>query len=282
MSANWKRWLLSSGVVGGLACGDSDQGGVTLDDGGKPVVFGDSGQRDGGRVDSGTGRDASIRRDGASPSTGDGGEENCGVLMAQIRDFTPDTNPDFETFNGSGATPGIVESTLDANHLPVFKSASGQVTSKTSFDQWYRNVPDVNKELNVEIPNMNASSSLYVYSSSAFFPIDGKGYGNYADSGHNFHFTTQIPTNFTYRGGEVFEFEGDDDLWIFVNDRLALDLGGLHSAVSGTIDFDAQASELGIVKGETYRMDIFHAERHTTQSNFKIRTTIACFTPVLI
>ncbi len=47
----------------------------------------------------------------------------------------------------------------------------------------------------------------------------------------------------------------------------------------GTIDFDAQAADLGIRAGGAYSMDIFHAERHTDDSNFQIETNIACFIP---
>jgi fibro-slime domain-containing protein len=43
---------------------------------------------------------------------------------------------------------------------------------------------------------------------------------------------------------------------------------------------DALAGQLGITVGQTYPMDIFHAERHTSESNFRIQTTIECFTPI--
>src|SRR5690606_5900318 len=109
------------------------------------------------------------------------------------------------------------------------------------------------------------------------FPLDGKGWPNTEVLGHNFLFTTEIHTTFVYRGGETFSFMGDDDVFVFVNKKLAIDLGGPHPAQSATIDFDARAAELGITKGETYQLDVFHAERHTNESNFRMVTTIDCF-----
>ncbi len=119
-------------------------------------------------------------------------------------------------------------------------------------------------------------AGLFVFDDSNFFPLDDAGFGNEGNP-HNFHFTTEIHTAFTYKGGEVFTFRGDDDVWVFVNRKLALDIGGTHQAVSATIDFDAQAATLGLVKGNTYAFDVFHAERHTVESNFRIVTSIECF-----
>ena len=50
--------------------------------------------------------------------------------------------------------------------------------------------------------------------------------------------------------------------------------GNMHTPLEESIDFDAAADDLGITEGETYPMDIFHAERHTVESNFRVETTI--------
>ena len=64
---------------------------------------------------------------------------------------------------------------------------------------------------------------------------------------------------------------------MFINRTLAIDLGGIHSMLTQTVDLDAQAGSLGIVKGEIYAMHIFFAERHMTESDFVIETTISEF-----
>jgi fibro-slime domain-containing protein len=76
-----------------------------------------------------------------------------------------------------------------------------------------------------------------------------------------------------YRGGESLAFSGDDDVWVFVNRRLAIDLGGLHPAKDATLNLDASSSILGLTVGRIYEVVLFHAERKEDKSNFKLTLT---------
>lgn len=173
-----------------------------------------------------------------------------------------------------------------------FWPASTPNPTPLAFHEWYNDVEGVNIAVEKGIVlTPTADESMSYVDNPAFFPLlltDGFGNESGQTDGdgttgnpRNFLFTTEIHTSFEYKGGEIFSFRGDDDLWIYVNGKLAMDLGGLHQPANGTIDFDASATELGLTIGETYDLDIFHAERHTNSSNFKVETTIQCFIPII-
>ena len=60
-------------------------------------------------------------------------------------------------------------------------------------------------------------------------------------------------------------------MWVFINKRLVIDLGGRHAQETGSIAVDT----LGLMRGQIYDLAVFHAERHTSESNFQIQTTMA-------
>lgn len=87
---------------------------------------------------------------------------------------------------------------------------------------------------------------------------------------HNYSFSMKINAQFKYIKGQYFEFRGDDDVWVFINNRLVVDIGGCHSPVEGAVDLDT----LGLIEGKEYPFLIFFSERNATGSNFKMRTSI--------
>lgn len=205
---------------------------------------------------------------------------NPPVLKTVIRDFSPKTSPDFERDRRGrpGDDRAVVLDLLGPDDKPVWSGDPSihTIESKATFDTWYNDVPGVNLRFDSELA-LEASpdaAGFFVYDNQRFFPIDGEGFGNEGNQ-HNYHFTLEGKLTFKYTGGERFSFTGDDDMWVFINRRLAINLGGLHQPESASVFLDEHATELAIVHGETYPIHIFFAERHTVQSTFRLDTSVA-------
>ncbi len=97
---------------------------------------------------------------------------------------------------------------------------------------------------------------------------------------HNFYFTTEVRTWFEFTNDidAELEFTGDDDLWVFVNGRLALDLGGIHSPANGSVRITgASGATYGMQEGQVYELAVFQAERRKEGSSFRL--TLSGFSP---
>jgi len=85
-----------------------------------------------------------------------------------------------------------------------------------------------------------------------FFPLDFLGNLHPAHK-HKYWFTMEMHTVFRYHGGETFTFDGGDDLWVFINRSLAIDLGGMHNSLKASVNLDT----LGLNKGEVASLDLY-------------------------
>ncbi|HEY6723946.1 MAG TPA: DUF4215 domain-containing protein, partial [Polyangiaceae bacterium] len=115
----------------------------------------------------------------------------------------------------------------------------------------------------------------------------------------NFYFTSEVRYLFRYVGGETLSFYGDDDVFVFVNGRIALDLGAPHERLAGEMTLPAAAAgatgkaswtisaidpvdgnttevgsgtsaALGLEEGKIYEIAVFHADRHPRESNYQL------------
>jgi len=167
-----------------------------------------------------------------------------------------------------------------AGSFGVSNTAATQ--SAATFNQWFNDVPGVNMSTPLTVALHRQPDGSYVFDDKqdpaytalgGFFPIEGQLLGNPGGTpNRNFHFTFELHTEFTYDadGGQTFKFVGDDDVFVFINGKKVIDLGGVHGAAEQYVDLN----RLNLTDGETYPLDFFFAERHRTQSNCRIVTNL--------
>jgi fibro-slime domain-containing protein len=209
-------------------------------------------------------------------------------------------SPDFEVVTHAGPAKvynaddkGIVGPTLGPDQTPVYAgnatTGTPTTTGAANFATWFHNTDGVNvgQELDLQFIKDKAKPNdpnAYTFASGAtgssctaadptycagFYPIDGKLLGNEGNT-HNYHMTFELHLKFKYHAGQVFTFTGDDDVWAYIDSKLAVNLGGLHQQETASVDVQT----LGLTEGNVYPLDFFWCERHVTASNFHIDTSL--------
>jgi fibro-slime domain-containing protein len=201
--------------------------------------------------------------------------------------------PDQIAFQGQGITPDMVQAELSDDGLPVYTGVceqdgpnvgdaqkcpfGAQTTSQANFDDWFRDDAAVSLSLPglVLLERVGNDDKYQFDGGETFTPLTGKGWDEQGkeglSDGKNFGFTTVLRYFFVYRGDEVFDFSGDDDVWVFINGKLAVDIGGLHPKQTKSVTLGVvKSQQLELTPGQVYELALFHAERRPGQSNFKL------------
>lgn len=222
------------------------------------------------------------------------------MLRTTLRDYDS-THPDMGGFWEEGKNsdntgcwkqgdwgapiPGMVERQLDANGKPVINSAT---PCRIADFNWFTTETVMGQYINAicyDLKLTKNSDGMFELDTGFFFPADTFRYlddlntvpnprydigtdGN--GNEHNFYFTVEIDAQFQYVKGQRFYFRGDDDVWVFIDNRLVVDLGGVHNPMEGSVNLDT----LGLTVGNTYSFKMFFCERNMPGSSFRMFTSI--------
>jgi len=88
----------------------------------------------------------------------------------------------------------------------------------------------------------------------------------------NMLFCLENHSEFIYNPEQEFYIRGGDDIWVYIDNKLVVDLGGNHLAAPGHVILKDMTPAL--VSGEKYPIDIFFCNRRTTMSDLRISTNI--------
>ena len=196
-------------------------------------------------------------------------------------------------YYGKKVEQGLVSYELGDGYLPTWNS--GQLIpnrGQKDMTRWFSKVEG--KSMNF-LGNMKmdykANKAEFSFYQREFYPLDEVEFskGDYVNTnGHNHLFTMNFAVPFTplLTGGEAFSITADDDTFVYLGDKLVIDMGGIHGAETGRFMITADGEVYNAVGNEEFAYSginvekdtgsvvrIFHADRDSAESVFGITFT---------
>lgn len=187
----------------------------------------------------------------------------------------------FTTLGNIGILPSLADASRGDAIGSVAKAKDRVLTSRASFQQWFSDTPGVNRPVPMTIRMVwDPVVARFVFDTrmdetfrerGGFLPIDGQLLGNVGSTGRNYYFTTEIAASFEFHAGrgQAFTITSDDCAWVYVDGRLAADLGGTRSGKDQKVPMD----RLGLKDGGTYEVRIFLAQRQMAWTHLRLEST---------
>lgn len=169
---------------------------------------------------------------------------------------------------GEPIHPSAYDAALGDSMGSFGASSTCNVDSVTSFRQWFRDAPNVNNSAAFPITlHRDESSGNFVFDDR----LDTHMAEVFGGGNKNRNFTYEAETVVTYLqgAGQKFKFSADDDLWVYIDGRLVVDLGGCHENQEQVLELDRLD---WLVDTENYTMKIFYANRLKNTARLRIET----------
>lgn len=195
-------------------------------------------------------------------------------------------------YYNKGIEKGLVDYELSSEYLPV-ATGNGKLTSNqglSNLDGWFEAVEGKSANYNGALKlEYQADGAEFVFHHDEFYPLDGAEFSEgdiVNEDGHNHLFTMSFAAPFTVlsSGGEGFAIRADDDTFVFVGDKLVIDMGGIHDATIGRFAINDEGEVYSAVEDEELAYSgvklnagdgsivrIFHADRNSDDSVFEVK-----------